>query len=170
MYNFNRYTDTIYSLNDTFIYIKSYFTNNNTPSNFIKNTKRTTINGNIIEEYNEYKTNIIGLHQMFYTNGILKQVSMYDDGRLFGLFISYYENGLIKEIGNYKKLSTIDNEKISTDTIKKLDNETGEILEIITEFKRPIKEGKWIYYNDKGDIKKEEEYDNEGTLIIQKKY
>ena len=95
----------------------------------------------------------------FYENGQIRSEGNYNDGEKDGKWIQYYENGQIKWKGNYKG----GKEEGKTTSYYK----SGQIDSVGIKFccsswgNYSIKVGKWIWYYENGQIKKEKNYDGE---------
>lgn len=105
----------------------------------------------------------IGLVEKYYQNGYLQEKYSFVEAKIGlggvcvdGPYEEYYSNGKLKIKGNYK----IGLDSTITDTIYAEDPTTGEQHTIIEKGKNPhsLKTGQWLYFNDKGDLLKRENY------------
>ncbi len=123
--------------------------------------------GNIIAEHNFKYGQYFGKQTTYYETGQIMSEQFYKFDREDSTFTQYYPNGKIESLGKYKftdqDLSLI--QQFKTDTISIKDSD-----EVVTGFKirtdesyKP-KNGVWKYWDEKGNLVKEELY-KDGQLV-----
>jgi len=109
-----------------------------------------------------HRNNPVGTWQKFYPNGNLMRTCSYaliEGSSTFycmtGTYEEYFDNGQLKVKGLYKAVVN-DHAK---DSMWVQDPETGkQVMKVVTTYKaRPEKFGTWEYYNEKGELVKNEE-------------
>ena len=96
-----------------------------------------------------------GKYIAWYENGQKKQVEYWKDGKLNGSFITWHDNGMKHQVGSYKdgNMDCLyrEYEPLGQKIVE------GEVID-------GKQEGKWTYWDEKGNIFKQEDYKN-GELI-----
>ncbi|MBN2778864.1 MAG: hypothetical protein JXR36_14595 [Bacteroidales bacterium] len=110
-----------------------------------------------------------GGFKAFYDNGQLMVKGKYKNDARIGKWYEYYSNGQIKATGKYCTdikpiVVTMENQMQLLNKYPYLENEV-KYIGIVLDFKS----GTWLYYNEQGNIIKEEYY-SQGNLIETKEY
>ena len=89
---------------------------------------------------------------IYYTNdGIKEKEIEYKENQKNGIYRAYHRNGTIKEKGNYTII-------MQASEVSHFDPETYEETKYIEDVETSVKDGKWIYFDERGIIEKMEYY------------
>lgn len=101
----------------------------------------------------ELKDQKTGIWKYYYESGIKEKEVEFQKNYYNGIYRTYHPNGIIKEEGNYIV--------IMADIERRYYNpETFEETIKIEKDKNSVKDGKWVYFDEKGQIEKVEYFNN----------
>jgi antitoxin component YwqK of YwqJK toxin-antitoxin module len=138
-----------------------------------------------IQSMYQYKNDTLnGDYSILYESGMLKQKGEFCKGIPCGRTEEYYKNGTIKVKGSYSgkyissfKCDTCSQYSFYINKDKKIDLFKSYSVEFRKEFfgdfnlnqsnnfKYPLKQGDWLYYDQQGQIEKKEMYNEMGDII-----
>ena len=107
-----------------------------------------------------YNEGIIQSDRFFYEGNLLKAEHKYVNGKKNGIGIVYHKNGQVKIKANY--------DGGWQQGLEECFYKTG-VLKFYGQYFNDAKHGQWKYYDDKGKLTNEEEWDK-GMLISEKEY
>lgn len=143
--------DTV-NVDSTYFTVKmiKYQINDTINKSFLYTVYKTENNKKICEFTKNSNEKLNGYYIEYFETGKIKSITNYDNNLKNGQYIFYYSNGNIKIIGNYY------NGVMICDTVRIMENNTGEIIIRKDCKNNSIKSGIWLYYDIYGKIEKTE--------------
>lgn len=113
-------------------------------------------NGNLEKSGIKLNDRRIGIWSYYSENGVKEKEIEYQENYYNGIYREFHSNGTLKEEGNYIVV-------MQESEVILLDPESFEEIKSVRKIETSVKEGKWIYKDERGKIVKEEYY-KEGIL------